>query len=277
MTDHKALPDGAYGDFKNDMSYGDYLKLDDLLAAQQLPSGEHNEMLFIIQHQTAELWMKLMLHELHAARRQIIADDLQPAFKMLARVARIMNNLIQAWDILSTLTPTEYSAFRGSLGKSSGFQSFQYRSLEFIFGNKNAALLKPFSHRPKIHIALKELLESPSLYDEAIRLLGRRGFALEPTAIERDWCLPYSAHGSVEAAWITVYGDTARYWDLYELAEKLVDLEDYFRQWRFRHVTTVERVIGFKRGTGGTAGVGYLREMLNVRLFPELWDLRTVL
>ncbi|MBL8512205.1 MAG: tryptophan 2,3-dioxygenase [Betaproteobacteria bacterium] len=277
MTDHKTLPDGAYGDFKNDMSYGDYLKLDSLLATQQPQSGEHNEMLFIIQHQTTELWMKLMLHELLAARRQIIGDDLQPAFKMLARVARIMNNLIQAWDILATLTPTEYSAFRGSLGKSSGFQSFQYRAIEFMFGNKGAALLKPFAHRPEIHAPLQALLTSPSLYDEAIRLLARRGFAVDASTIARDWGLPYTPHDSVAAAWARVYSDPAQHWDLYELAEKLVDLEDYFRQWRFRHVTTVERVIGFKRGTGGTAGVGYLREMLNVRLFPELWDLRTAL
>ncbi len=259
------------------MSYGDYLGLDQLLAAQRPRSAEHNEMLFIIQHQTTELWMKLMLHELLAARQQVISGDLSPAFKMLARVSRIMNNLIQAWDILSTLTPTEYSAFRESLGKSSGFQSHQYRALEFVFGNKNAALLKPFEHRPEIHAMLSALLNGPSLYDEAIRLLGRRGFTLDAATTERDWSAPYVSNVSVMAAWREVYAHSKKHWDLYELAEKLVDLEDYVRQWRHRHVTTVQRVIGFKRGTGGTAGVGYLKAMLEVRLFPELWDLRTEL
>ena len=259
------------------MSYGDYLRLDLLLAAQQPASAEHNELLFIIQHQVTELWMKLTLHELTAARAQIIRDDLQPAFKMLSRVARIMNNAIQSWDILSTLTPSEYSAFRESLGKSSGFQSHQNRSLEFLFGNKNAAMLKPFEHRPEVHAPLKALLESPSLYDEANRMLARRGFALDKSVIERDWTQPYVANASVERAWSEVYAAPKTHWDLYELAEKLVDLEDYFRQWRFRHVTTVERVIGFKRGTGGTSGVAYLRDVVNVRLFPELWDLRTAL
>jgi tryptophan 2,3-dioxygenase len=221
--------------------------------------------------------MKLMLHELTAAREAVIGGTLQPAFKMMSRVSRIMNNLIQAWDVLSTLTPTEYSSFRASLGKSSGFQSHQYRSLEFFFGNKNAALLKPFEHRPDVHAPLHELLTRPSLYDEAIRLLARRGFALDAHAVERDWSQPYTANASVRAAWRAVYANTETHWDLYELAEKLVDLEDYFRQWRHRHVTTVQRVIGFKRGTGGTAGVAYLKSMLDVQLFPELWDLRTEL
>ena len=278
-VDHNAsvAPDGAFTDFSDAMSYGDYLRLDLLLAAQQPASTEHNELLFIIQHQVTELWMKLTLHELTAAREQIIRDDLQPAFKMLSRVARIMNNAIQSWDILSTLTPSEYSAFRESLGKSSGFQSHQNRSLEFLFGNKNAAMLKPFAHRPEVHAPLKALLESPSLYDEANRMLARRGFALDKSVIERDWTQPYVANASVERAWSEVYAAPKTHWDLYELAEKLVDLEDYFRQWRFRHVTTVERVIGFKRGTGGTSGVAYLRDVVNVRLFPELWDLRTAL
>lgn len=277
MNDKSSLPEGAFGDFKNEMSYGDYLGLDQLLAAQKPLSREHDELLFIIQHQTTELWMKLMLHELLAAREQIRKDELSPAFKMMARVSRIMNNLIQAWDILSTLTPTEYSAFRDVLGKSSGFQSHQNRSIEFLFGNKNAAMLKPFEHRPQVHGPLRALLESPSIYDEANRLLARRGFAVDKNATERDWSLAYAADASVARAWREVYTHASTHWDLYQLAEKLVDLEDYFRQWRFRHVTTVERVIGFKRGTGGTAGVQYLREMVNVRLFPELWDLRTEL
>ena len=272
-----ALPSGAHADFSDAMSYGDYLRLDLLLAAQQPESSEHNELLFIIQHQVTELWMKLTLHELMAARAQIIRDDLQPAFKMLSRVARIMNNAIQSWDILSTLTPSEYSAFRETLGKSSGFQSHQNRSLEFLFGNKNAALLKPFAHRPELHAPLKLLLETPSLYDEANRLLARRGFTLDASVIARDWSQAYVANASVERAWSEVYAAPKTHWDLYELAEKLVDLEDYFRHCRFRHVTTVERVIGFKRGTGGTSGVDYLRELVNVRLFPELWDLRTAL
>jgi tryptophan 2,3-dioxygenase len=277
MTDTSKLPDGAHADFRDAMSYGDYLRLDLLLAAQQPASTEHNELLFIIQHQATELWMKLALHELVAARKQIIADDLQPAFKMLSRVSRIMNNLIQAWDILSTLTPSEYSSFRESLGKSSGFQSHQNRSLEFLFGNKKRAMLTPFEHRPELHGPLQALLESPSIYDEANRLLARRGMVLDHVAVDRDWSLPYVANDSVARAWSSVYANPKAHWDLYELAEKLVDLEDYFRQWRFRHVTTVERVIGFKRGTGGTSGVGYLRDMVGVRLFPELWDLRTAL
>jgi tryptophan 2,3-dioxygenase len=271
------LPEGAHANFKGEMSYGDYLALDQLLGAQKPQSGDHNEMLFIIQHQTTELWLRLMLHELIAARRQIAADDLQPAFKMLARVARIMDNLIQAWDILCTLTPSEYSAFRASLGKSSGFQSHQYRTLEFLLGNKNSALLKPFEHRADIHAQLKDMLGSPSIYDEALRLLGRRGFEVDKRSTERDWTQPYSAHDAVALAWKQVYDRPQQYWDLYELAEKLVDLEDYFRQWRFRHMSTVERVIGFKRGSGGTAGVAYLKGLLEIRLFPELWDVRTQL
>ncbi len=277
MTEKPTLPEGAFDNFRDEMSYGDYLGLDLLLTAQKPRSKEHNELLFIIQHQTTELWMKLMLHELLAAREQIRSGDLPPAFKMLARVSRIMNNLIQAWDILATLTPTEYSSFRDSLGKSSGFQSHQYRALEFVFGNKNATLLKPFEHRSEIHAMLVDLLNSPSLYDEANRLLARRGFVLDAVATDRDWSLAYVENASTMAAWREVYANPKQHWDLYELAEKLVDLEDYFRQWRHRHVTTVQRVIGFKRGTGGTAGVGYLRAMLEVRLFPELWDLRTEL
>ncbi len=275
MGESKALPAGAFDNFRTDMSYGDYLQLDLLLGAQKPLSGERNELLFIIQHQATELWMKLMLSELAAAREHVRQDDLAPAFKMMARVSRIMNNLIQSWDILATLTPTEYSAFRASLAKSSGFQSYQYRMVEFMFGNKSRALLQPFAHREVQHATLLGLLESPSIYDEANKLLGRRGFTLDKSAVDRDWSVSYEANDSVAKAWSQVYANTKQHWDLYELAEKLVDLEDYFRQWRFRHVTTVERVIGFKRGTGGTSGVNYLREMVNVRLFPELWDLRT--
>jgi tryptophan 2,3-dioxygenase len=268
---------GAHVDFSGEMSYGDYLALDRILDAQNRLSDNHNEMLFIIQHQTTELWMKLVIHELKAAMAQVRRDELQPAFKMLARVSRIMAQLIQAWDVLSTLTPSEYLAFREKLGHSSGFQSYQYRTIEFLLGNKAASLLAPHSHRADISGPLEAVLTAPSLYDEAIRLLARRGFTIDQDRLERDWSQPYSANASVEAAWTRIYRDTARYWDLYELAEELVDLEDFFRQWRFRHVTTVERVIGFRRGTGGTAGVAYLRKLLDIRLFPELWDLRTAL
>jgi tryptophan 2,3-dioxygenase len=266
---------GAHTDFAGEMSYGDYLGLDALLSAQRPLSTNHNELLFIIQHQTTELWMKQVLHELRAARAQVAADDLGPAFKMLARVARVMAQLIQAWDVLSTLTPSEYSDFRDKLGRSSGFQSYQYRMIEFLLGNKHAGMVEPHRHRPDLTRTLEDLLRSPSLYDEAVRALGRRGFSLAPERIERDWSAPYAPADDVRAAWLAVYRDPDRHWSLYELAEKLVDLEDGFRQWRFRHVTTVERVIGAKSGTGGTAGVSYLRRVLEVRLFPELWDLRT--
>jgi len=277
MNSTNKPPEGAHLNFSGEMSYGDYLGLDKLLAAQKPLSTDHNEMLFIIQHQTTELWMRLMLHELCAARKHIIGDDLQPAFKMMARVARIMDNLIQAWDILSTLTPSEYSAFRESLGKSSGFQSHQYRLIEFLLGNKNGVLMQPFAHRADVHGELDAMLKAPSIYDEALRLLARRGLPVADAATARDWSQPYASNASVADSWRLVYGDPKQHWDLYELAEKLVDLEDYFRQWRFRHVTTVERVIGFKRGTGGTAGVCYLKSLLEIRLFPELWEVRTQL
>jgi tryptophan 2,3-dioxygenase len=275
MTDVPKPPEGAHTDFTGEMSYGDYLALDQLLAAQHPRSGNHNEMLFIIQHQTTELWMKLMLHELRAARDRVRGDELQPAFKMLARVSRIMAQLIQAWDVLATLTPSEYLDFRSSLGRSSGFQSYQYRMIEFVLGNRSVAMLAPHAHRADLHAMLEAELAAPSLYDDALLLLNRRGFAIDATVLGRDLRNAYVPDASVEAAWIQIYRDPKQYWDLYEFAEELVDLEDYFRQWRFRHVTTVERVIGGRRGTGGTAGVPYLRGLLEIRLFPELWDLRT--
>ncbi len=266
---------GAQMDFARDMSYGDYLGLDQILSAQHPLSPDHNEMLFIVQHQTSELWMKLMLHELRAARDGVKTDQLRPAFKMLARVSRIMDQLVQAWNVLATMTPPEYSAMRPYLGASSGFQSYQYREIEFILGNKNASMLRPHAHRPE-HLALVEsALHTPSMYDEAIRLMARRGFSIDAEVVERDWTQPTQYNASVEAAWLEIYRNPSAHWELYELGEKFVDLEDAFRQWRFRHVTTVERVIGFKRGTGGTEGVSYLRKMLDVVLFPELWKLRT--
>ena len=269
--------DGARLDFAGAMSYGDYLALEDLLGAQRPLSGDHNELLFIVQHQASELWMKLAIHELVAARDHVRADTLPPAFKMLARVARVMAQLNQSWDVLSTLTPAEYSSFRGSLGASSGFQSFQYRMIEFLLGNKDAHRMEPHRHKPKLYAALEALFAAPSLYDEAIRVLARRGFAIDAECVERDWKTLRPYNESVCQAWVEVYRGTSRHWDLYELAEKLVDLEDAFRQWRFRHATTVERIIGLKRGTGGTSGVGYLRKMVEVELFPELWRARTQL
>jgi tryptophan 2,3-dioxygenase len=269
--------DGARLDFADTMSYGDYLRLDELLAAQKPRSPDHNEMLFIVQHQASELWMKLAIHELSAARERVREDDLPPAFKMLARVARIMAQLNQSWDVLSTLTPAEYSSFRGALGASSGFQSYQYRMIEFLLGNKSEVRIAPHRHREDLHAPLQALHREPSLYDEAIRLLARRGFAIAPGSVERDWTALHAFDETVQEAWVQVYRHPAKHWDLYELAEKLVDLEDAFRQWRFRHATTVERIIGLKRGTGGTSGVGYLRKMLEVELFPELWRARTAL
>lgn len=262
-------------DYSRDMTYGDYLHLDELLNAQHPLSPEHNEMLFIVQHQTSELWMKLMLHELRAAIEALRADRLQPAFKMLARVSKIMEQLVSAWDVLATMTPPEYSALRPYLARSSGFQSYQYRQIEFMLGNKNAAMLKPHAHRPELLAQVQAVYEAPSLYDEALRLLARHGLDVPADHLERDWTRPYQADPAVEDAWLTVYRSPDTYWNLYQLGEKLTDLEDAFRLWRFRHVTTVERIIGFKRGTGGTSGVDYLRKMIEVVLFPEIWKLRT--
>jgi tryptophan 2,3-dioxygenase len=269
--------EGAQLDFSKDMSYGDYLHLDALLNAQSPLSPDHNEMLFIVQHQTSELWMKLMLHELSAAVEAIKTDDLRGAFKMLARVSKIMEQLVHAWDVLATMTPPEYSAIRPYLSNSSGFQSWQYRCIEFKLGNKNAAMLKPHAHRPEILARVEAAWRAPSLYDESLRLLARRGIDVPAANLERDWTQAHSVSDAVEAAWLVVYRDPKQHWDLYQLGEELTDLEDAFRLWRFRHVTTVERVIGFKRGTGGTSGVGYLRKMLDVVLFPEIWRLRTAL
>ena len=270
------IPDhAAQGHADADMTYGDYLHLDAVLNAQHPLSPDHNEMLFIVQHQSSELWMKLMLHELRAAVASIAADDLAPAFKMLARVSRIMEQLVHAWDVLSTMTPPEYSAIRPYLSSSSGFQSWQYRCIEFMMGNKNPAMLKVHEQHAERFALVDAAWRAPSLYDESLRLLARRGLPVPASRVQRDWTAPYAADEQVEQAWLVVYRDPAARWDLYQLGEELVDLEDAFRLWRFRHVTTVERVIGFKRGTGGTSGVGYLRKMLDVTLFPELWRLRT--
>ena len=262
-------------DFSGSMSYGDYLHLDAVLGAQHPLSPAHDEMLFIVQHQTSELWMKLMRHELAAAVRAVAADDLPSAFKMLARVSRIFEQLVHAWDVLATMTPPEYSAMREHLARSSGFQSWQYRCIEFMLGNKNAVMRRPHAHRPDLLAEVDAAWTAPSLYDEALRLMARRGLPVPASHTERDWTRPYAACDAVEAAWLAVYREPRQHWDLYQLGEELADLEDAFRLWRFRHLTTVERVIGFKRGTGGTGGVSYLRRMLDVVLFPEIWRLRT--
>lgn len=257
------------------MDYGDYLHLDEVLAAQHPLSPHHDEMLFVVQHQTTELWLKLVLHELDAAIAAVASDGLPAAFKMTARVSRILEQLVHAWDVLATMTPPEYSAIRPYLGSSSGFQSWQYRCLEFRLGNKSAAMLRPHEGRPQRLAPVEAAFHAPSLYDEALRLMARRGLPVPADHVERDWTRPYEASADVEQAWLQVYRAPEQHWDLYQLGEELTDLEDAFRLWRFRHVTTVERIIGFKPGTGGTNGVGYLRSMLDVVLFPELWRLRT--
>ncbi|MGY6709571.1 MAG: tryptophan 2,3-dioxygenase [Rhizobiaceae bacterium] len=270
-------PDGAETDFRERMSYADYLHLDQVLNAQSFLSDSPDELLFIIQHQTSELWMKLAIHEIRSAMQAIRANDLQPAFKMLTRVARIFEQLNGAWDVLRTMTPSEYTSFRDDLGKSSGFQSWQYRAIEFLAGNRNLAMLKPHAHVPETLARLEAILAEPSLYDEAILLLARNGFDVGADASREDWRAGRAENEALTAAWKAVYESPREHWMLYELAEKLVDFEDYFRRWRFNHVTTVERIIGLKRGTGGTAGVSYLRRMLEVELFPELWKVRTEL
>ncbi len=268
--------DGAQMEFDGRMSYGDYLQINAILGAQAPRSDAHDEMLFIIQHQTSELWMKLALHELAAARSALQGGALAQAFKMLARVARIFEQLNSAWDVLRTMTPSDYTRFRDDLGQSSGFQSHQYRLIEFMLGNRNEAMLRPHAHRPDTLALLEAELALPSLYDVALQMLNET-MPLPEAVLKRDLRANYAASDAVTEAWAQIYRAPEKHWQLYELAEKLVDFEDYFRRWRFNHVTTVERVIGFKRGTGGTGGVSYLRRMLDVELFPELWHMRTVL
>ncbi len=274
MTDPmNPADDGAKMSFGDDMSYGDYLGLDPILAAQKPRSDAHDEMLFIIQHQTSELWMRLALHELFAARTALQKGAFPATFKMLTRVARIFEQLNGAWDVLRTMTPSEYTEFREDLGASSGFQSHQYRLIEYVLGNRNTAMMQVHEHRPEMHSALADELERPSLYHVALETLAAElGTEFAPDILKKG--APHEADDTVMNAWATVYCAPETHWHLYELAEKLVDLEDYFRRWRFNHVTTVERIIGFKRGTGGTSGVKYLRRMLEVELFPELWNVR---
>lgn len=275
QTQSKAADATIHGDFSKEMSYGDYLQLDKVLSSQQRLSGHHDEMLFIIIHQASELWMKLILHELEAARLHIQQNNLEPAFKMLARVSRIQQQLIQSWDVLSTLTPAEYMQFRNSLGRSSGFQSFQNRLIEFMLGGKQTKVLSVYEHQPELHQQLNQALHEPSLYDAAVQALAMRGLEIDADHLQRDWSQEYTGNASVKVAWLTVYQDVERYWDLYELAEKLVDIDSRQQQWRFNHMVTVERIIGFKSGTGGSAGVEYLKHVVAQRYFPELWSLRT--
>jgi tryptophan 2,3-dioxygenase len=267
----------TYTDSNKDMTYGDYLHLDKVLSSQQRLSDHHDEMLFIIIHQTSELWMKLILHEINAAKKYILQNDLEPAFKMLARVSRIQQQLIQSWDVLSTLTPAEYIEFREKLGRSSGFQSYQNRLIEFSFGHKKANVLSIYKHQPERYKILEKALYEKSIYDAAILVMSMRGLSIDKERLGRDWSKDYIENESVENAWLTVYRDVKKYWDLYELAEKLVDIENRQQQWRYHHMITVERIIGHKPGTGGSSGVNYLKSVIDHRFFPELWNLRTKL
>ena len=258
-----------------DMSYGQYLHLDQVLSAQKPLSGEHDEMLFIIIHQASELWMKLCIHELLSATGNIRKDDLGPSFKKLSRVARIQTQLLQSWEVLATMTPFDYMNFRDTLGRSSGFQSYQYRIIEFTLGHKEEKMITLFEGQPEIKAVMEKALKTPGIYDETLKLLQRRGFDIPKQRLERDWTQNYEAHKGVEDAWYKIYNNADEYFDLYELAEKLVDLEYRLQQWRFTHLKTVERIIGGKRGTGGTSGIGYLAKALSHTFFPELWTVRT--
>lgn len=271
---HDDGEDSANANFQDIMSYRDYLTLNSILLSQNPKSNAHDEMLFIIQHQTSELWMKLILHEMHAARQALKCGDLPKMFKMLARVTRIFEQLNNQWDVLRTMTPADYTAFRNDLGQSSGFQSYQYRMIEFVLGNRNPNMMAPHSHVPAVYKMLSDELARPSFYDEVVRYLFITLDKHEANLPMPQLTTPHTSLPEIQERWKIVYKDIHKHWTLYELAEKLIDLEDYFRRWRFNHVTTVERVIGFKRGTGGTAGISYLRRMLEVELFPELWHVR---
>lgn len=262
-------------DFEKNMTYGEYLQLDKLLSAQIPASGQHDETLFIIIHQVSELWMKLILHEMQSAINCINGDNLQPAFKQLARVSRIQSQIIQGWDVLATMTPTDYLKFRNSLGNASGFQSYQYRMIEFTLGYKTKHVLKIYEKEKELHQQLLSAFQKPGLYDAAIQKLARSGFGIDPELLDRDVTMVYESNDSVKQAWKAVYQDADSHWELYQLAEKLVDIEDSLQQWRFRHMKTVERIIGFRQGTGGSSGVHYLKKVLDHYFFPELWELRT--
>jgi tryptophan 2,3-dioxygenase len=275
MPIQRALEETITTDLSGRMTYSSYLDLDTLLSAQNPVSDHHDEMLFIIQHQTSELWLKLMIHELRSALALMREDDLPPVLKRLARVKHVQNQIFEQWAVLATLTPSEYAQFRGQLGSASGFQSHQYRTLEFLLGNKNAAMLKVFEHDAAAHASLAADLAAPSLYDEFLRYLGRHGHDVPAEVTERDWSLPYSPHDGVVEVFRLVYNDPQAHWQAYETAEELVDIEQNFQLWRFRHMSTVERIIGNKKGTGGSSGVGFLRRALDLTFFPELLSVRT--
>ncbi|MEZ5094199.1 tryptophan 2,3-dioxygenase [Nocardioides sp.] len=273
----RELEAGIQRDFSRDMSYGDYLRLDLLLAAQQPLSDppQHDELLFIVQHQTSELWLKLMVHELRSARALIAEDRLAEALKRLARVKHIQHTLTDQWAVLATLTPSEYALIRPYLATSSGFQSAQYREVEFLLGNKNADMVKVFGHDPEAQAALQVLLHEPSLYDEFLAYLARSGYAVPAELLDRDWSQPYRLDPALVDVIAAVYADPARHWGVYETCEELVDVEDNFQQWRFRHLQVVQRTIGHKSGTGGSSGVDFLRRALDLTFFPELFEVRT--
>jgi len=267
--------ESVHWDLGASQSYGEYLQLAKLLTAQQPNTAQHDEMLFILVHQVSELWMRLMLHELGAVMECVRRDDLDPSFKLLGRVSRVQQQLLAVWEVLATLTPFDYSAFRNELGRASGFQSFQYRMLEFALGNKHPEMIQAFKRDPAQHAALERALLAPSLYDEVLRLLSRRGYGIPAESINRDFSAAYVPGKAVTAAWLGVYHNAEKDWDLYELAERMIDLDHRFQLWRFQHMKTVERIIGYKPGTGGTAGVSYLAKALRLRFFPELWEART--
>ncbi len=277
QTNYRAIEDSIHTDFKEDMSYGDYLCLEKILSAQHLQSDQHDEMLFVIIHQASELWLKLAGHELSAAMRYVKDGDFGNAFKVISRMKQIIRQLTQSWDILSTLTPVDYLKFRDDLGHSSGFQSFGYRKIEFLLGNKNASLLKVHESNPTVHGELKAILEQPSLYDEVITALHNKGLNIDADSLNRDVTLPYQSNDSVVNAWLTIYQNPEQYFEYYELAEKLVDIEDTIQQWRFKHMSTVMRIIGNKMGTGGSSGVDFLKKALDISFFPELYTVRTKL
>jgi tryptophan 2,3-dioxygenase len=267
--------EAVHWELGSSLSYGEYLQLDKILDAQKPLTYEHDEMMFIIVHQSSELWMRLMLHELGGVLECVRRDDLDPSFKMLTRISQVQTQLIATWDVLSTMTPFEYSAFRNALGRSSGFQSVQYRMIEFRLGNKHAQMIEVHKRDAAAYEALQRVLEAPSLYDEALRLLSRRGYGIPEEYLTRDFKEPYVASKQVAGAWLGVYHNAEKDWDLYELAERLVDLDHKFQLWRCHHLKTVERIIGYKPGTGGTGGVSYLAKALELKFFPELWQIRT--
>lgn len=274
-NNYRAMEDDIHTDFKDDMSYGDYLKLNQVLSAQQPLSDQHDEMLFIVIHQASELWLKLAGHELSSAVNNIQEGDFGHAFKVISRVKQILNQLTQSWNILSTLTPVDYLKFRDTLGHSSGFQSYGYRKVEFLLGNKNASLLKVHESDPVVHQELKQILDAPSLYDVTLKVLDDNGLGIDADVLTRDYSQPYQSNDSVLQAWLSVYRNADEHFQLYELAEKLIDIEDSFQQWRFKHMYTVQRIIGNKMGTGGSSGVGFLKKALDISFFPELFELRT--